>query len=77
MSIYPELTFMHALGDGGIRSLSQVVVIHATDNTASAVAEASYARTRPDKTSAHFYVDDGQVIQALDTTHIAYGCLDR
>lgn len=75
MSIYSDLPFAHALGDGGLRPASQVVVIHATDNTASAAAEASYARTRPDKTSAHFYVDDGQVIQALDTTHEAYGCL--
>lgn len=75
MSVYPDLPFVHALGDGGARSVSQVVVIHATDNTAGASAEANYARTRPDKTSAHFYVDDGAVIQALDTGRIAYGCL--
>jgi hypothetical protein len=75
VTIYSDLPYVHALGDGGVRPATTCVVIHATDNTASASAEASYARTRPDKTSAHFYVDDRQVIQALDTSHIAYGCL--
>jgi hypothetical protein len=75
MSIYPDLPFVHALGDGGGRSVSQVVVIHATDGTGTARNEADYATHRPDKTSAHFYVDEGQTIQALDTGHIAYGCL--
>lgn len=75
MSLYSDLLFVHALGDGGLRPATTCVVVHATDNTASASAEASYARTRPDKTSAHFYVDDGQTIQALDTSHEAYGCL--
>jgi hypothetical protein len=75
MSIYPDLPFVHALGDGGARSVSQVVVIHATDGTGTARNEADYATHRPDKTSAHFYVDEAQTIQALDTSHIAYGCL--
>jgi len=75
MTIYSDLPYVHALGDGGVRPATTCVVIHATDNTASASAEASYAQTRPDKTSAHFYVDDRQVIQALDTSHEAYGCL--
>jgi len=73
--IYPDLRFMHAGGDGGPRSTTHVVVIHATDNTASASAEATFAQHRPDNTSAHFYNDEGAVIQALDTSHIAYGCL--
>jgi hypothetical protein len=51
-----------------------MIVIHATDNTASDEAEANYAETRPDHTSAHFYSDEDSVIQALDTSHIAYGC---
>lgn len=75
MSLYSDLSFVHALGDGGARAATRVVVIHATDNTASASAEANYARIRPDKTSAHFYADDSTVIQALDTSRIAYGCL--
>src|SRR5438034_11628010 len=49
--------------------------MHATDNSASALAEATYAIDRPDKTSAHFYNDENNVIQAIDTSHIAYGCL--
>lgn len=73
--IYPDLPYEHALGDGGPRPLTTCIVIHATDNTAGAAAEASYARTRPDKTSAHFYADETEVIQALPTDHIAYGCL--
>lgn len=71
---YGDLVHVQAGGDGGGRSLTQMVVIHATDNTASAASEASYAQTRPDGTSAHFYVDEAQVIQALDTSHIAFGC---
>ena len=75
MSIYPDLPYVHALGDGGPRGGTQVVVIHATDGTGTAANEASYATHRTDKTSAHFYTDEQQTIQALDTTHIAYGCL--
>lgn len=74
MSWYAGLPHDRAGGDGGVRSITQMVVIHATDNTASAAAEASYAETRPDGTSAHFYSDETQTIQALDTDHIAYGC---
>lgn len=77
MSIYPDLPFVHALGDGGTRGGTQVIVIHATDGNGTAANEASYATHRPDKTSAHFYVDAGQTIQALNTTHIAYGCLSH
>jgi hypothetical protein len=51
-----------------------MVVIHATDNTASAADEAHYAQSRPDQVSAHFYSDETVAIQALDTSHVAYGC---
>jgi hypothetical protein len=74
MTWYTDLHHEQAGGDGGVRSITQFVVIHATDNTASAAAEANYAETRPDHTSAHFYSDETIVIQALDTDHIAYGC---
>lgn len=66
---------MHAAGDGGLRSRTQVVIIHATDNTASASSEASYATRRADQTSAHVYVDDDSAVQALRLDHIAYGAL--
>lgn len=70
-----DLPYLHAAGDGGPRARTQVVVIHATDNTASASAEANYATRRPDKTSAHFYVDDTSAYRALPLDNIAYGCL--
>lgn len=43
------------------------VMIHATANTASAEAEASYAKRRPDRVSSHYYVDDDSLKQSLDT----------
>jgi len=43
------------------------IAIHATDNTASDEAEASYAQHRTDGTSSHFYADRDSVIQSLDT----------
>lgn len=75
MTIYADLPFDHAGGDGGLRPVTQVIVVHATDNTASDEDEAHYAESRPDHTSAHFYSDEDSVIQALNTSHIAYGCL--
>lgn len=74
MSIIDTLPYVHAGGDGGPRSRTQVVVIHVTDNTASDEAEASYATHRADKTSAHFYVDVDSVIRALPIGDVAYGC---
>lgn len=72
---YPDLTFVHARGDGGPRSRTQVIIIHATDNTAGASGEAGYATRREDGTSAHYYVDDNAVIQALPIGNVAYGAL--
>lgn len=69
-----DLPFMYALGDGGRRSTTQMVVIHATDNTASDSAEAAYATRRPDHTSAHIYVDDDSAVRALPLDNIAFGC---
>jgi N-acetylmuramoyl-L-alanine amidase CwlA len=69
-----NVPFVHAAGDGGKRTRTQMIVIHATDNTASAKDEASYASHRPDKISAHFYVDTKSVYQALLLDHVAWGC---
>lgn len=74
MSRYPDLPYVQAKNYGPPRSLTQMVVIHATANTASAEAEAAYAARRTDGVSAHFYVDGDSAIQALDTAVIAYGC---
>jgi hypothetical protein len=50
----------------------RLIVIHATDNTASRDAEAHYASTRTDAqsgwTSAHAYVDTGGVLGSLPLT---------
>jgi N-acetylmuramoyl-L-alanine amidase len=75
MSWYPDLPHVQAAGDGGRRSTTTCVVIHATDNTASDESEAQYASYRADQTSAHFYNDGDSVTQGLDTDEIAYGCL--
>jgi N-acetyl-anhydromuramyl-L-alanine amidase AmpD len=77
MSTIEELPYVHAGGDPGVRPRTQVVVIHATDNTASDEAEAAYAAHRSDKTSAHFYNDADSVIRALPLDHIANGCREH
>ncbi len=77
MSIYPDLPYDPAGGHGGRRSLTQMVVIHATFNTASDENEAHYAEHRSDQVSAHFYNDGDSVIQALDTDVVAYGCFSE
>lgn len=43
------------------------IAIHNTSNDAPAANEASYATRREDGVSAHFYADDEEVIQSLDT----------
>lgn len=44
------------------------IAIHNTSNNATAAQEAAYATRRTDGTSAHFYCDDHEVIQSLDTS---------
>lgn len=64
----PGLTFVQAKGDYADNDgWHYGFAIHATANTASDTAEASYASHRTDGTSAHFYVDGDSVTQALDT----------
>ena len=74
MTIFKDLPFDQAGGHGGNRTGTQMIVIHATDNTASDEAEAHYAEHRSDEVSAHFYNDGDSVTQALDTDLVAYGC---
>jgi hypothetical protein len=45
------------------------IILHNTANDASAVGEANYAKTRTDGTSSHYYVDDIDLIQSLDTRY--------
>lgn len=49
------------------RTRKKYIMIHATANTASAEAEADYAKRRPDRTSSHYYVDDDSIVQSLNT----------
>lgn len=72
--IYSDLPYDEAGGHGGTRPMTQMIVIHATANTASDEAEARYAEGRDDGVSAHFYCDGDSIIQALDTSLVAYGC---
>lgn len=76
---FPELAYVPALGDGSIdsgarRQLTQMAVIHATDNTASDENEAAYASHRSDQTSAHIYADGDSCTQSVRLDNIAYGC---
>lgn len=44
------------------------ITIHSTQNAnASARAEAEYAKRREDQTSSHYYVDNAEIIQSLNT----------
>ena len=52
-------------------STKYAIAIHCTANTAPARNEASYATRRTDGVSAHFFVDDREVIQSLDTADVA------
>ncbi len=79
-----DLPFRQARGDGGRRSLTQLLVIHATDNLRAdnpatkvdeaAENEAGYASHRADEISAHVYIDDDSAVQGVPLDHIAYGC---
>ncbi|MEV1288019.1 N-acetylmuramoyl-L-alanine amidase [Micromonospora sp. NPDC049679] len=48
-------------------STKYAIAVHATANNASAANEAAYATRRTDGTSSHFYADNVEVIQSLDT----------
>lgn len=74
MSRYLDLPFVQAKSYGGARAQTQLVVIHATDNTAGASAEASYMSRRTDSVSVHFFADATSAFQVLDTALVAFGC---
>lgn len=64
-SIYsgPPRTYYHQ------QTRKRYIAIHNTSNTnlASAKDEASYAKRRTDKISSHYYADQLQIVQSLDT----------
>lgn len=51
----------------GGRTTKRYLVIHSTQNDASAEGEASYAKRRTDGISSHYYVDGDSIVQSLDT----------
>jgi hypothetical protein len=48
------------------------ITVHSTENDAPARNEALYAKNRTDGVSSHFYVDDGEIIQSLNTDYGAH-----
>lgn len=70
--IVSGIKFVAGRNDYGDRDGTKYgIAIHNTSNTASAANEASYATRRTDGTSSHFYCDDTEVIQSLDTKYRA------
>lgn len=74
MSRYAGIPYVQGRNYGPVRTQTQMIVIHATQNDASAEAEASYAARRTDGVSSHFYTDNDSTVQSLDTAVVAYGC---
>lgn len=74
---WPDLPFVAARWKavGRLTGQPTKIVVHATDNTASAANEASWATRRPDSVSAHYFVDDVATVQAVLTTDTAFGAL--
>ncbi len=50
-----------------LKTDKKYIVIHNTSNSASAANEASYAKSRKDGVSSHYYVDEKSILQSLDT----------
>jgi N-acetyl-anhydromuramyl-L-alanine amidase AmpD len=65
--IYRDIYFGPPKWYGDQYTRKQYITIHATANDAPARNENSYSKTRKDKTSSHFYVDDEALIQSLNT----------
>jgi hypothetical protein len=73
---WPDVPILQALGDGGLRPTTQLIVIHTTESNADAAGEAQYAAVRRDETSAHYYCDrGGRIWQAVRDTHVAFSAL--
>lgn len=72
---WPDVPYIQAASFGAVRSRTPIVVIHATDNTASAYGEALYTSRRTDGTSAHFYVDATSIYQSVPLSNIAHTSL--
>lgn len=62
---------------GRITGQPTKIVVHMTDNVASALDEANYAQRRPDSVSAHYFIDHNEVIQGVHTLNTAFAALQH
>lgn len=69
MPIYSGIPYIGPPRAYGGKYTKYFIVVHSTENTASARDEAGYARNRTDGTSSHYYVDGSEVIQSLNTDY--------
>lgn len=61
----PSYATVHGMTYGAAKK--RYIVIHSTENTASAEDESSYAKRRTDGVSSHYYADKNKVLQSTDT----------
>jgi hypothetical protein len=71
---FADIPYVQAAHFGGTREMTKIVVIHATDNTASDEGEVAYEAHRPDSVSAHFTNDEDSIYQSVPLARVAYGC---
>lgn len=69
MPIYSGIPYIGPPRSYGGKYTKYFIVVHSTENTAPARNEASYAKNRTDGTSSHYYVDDTEIIQSLNTDY--------
>lgn len=67
MTIYREIYDGPPSGYRASRGPKKYVGLHNTSNDASVRDELSYSKWRPDKTSTHYYGDNLEIAQSLDT----------
>lgn len=72
MAIYESIYDGPARNSSTTTASKRYIAIHNTSNDASARNEASYAKRRTDSVSSHYYVDDKEIIQSLDTRRKAW-----
>lgn len=76
--VYLDVPYIEAKSYGGVRSRTDLFVLHATDNTANARSEAGYSTWRPDGiTPAHGFVDANEMVQIAPLTHAVWGAYPR
>jgi hypothetical protein len=67
MPIYKDLIYIGPPAGVAPSHAKYGLIIHATASNGDAEGEAIHAKTRPDLTSSHYYVDADSVVQSLNT----------